>query len=58
MKKTYINPICTIVLIGNQLPLAGSGYTVNGFTESHEETLGGDAPSGSNVKTNPVDWGE
>ncbi len=60
MKTTYQHPACIIISTQCQLPLANSGYKVNGFSRTETEELGGDAPpsSGNNVKANPVDWNE
>lgn len=56
MKKKYQQPASVAITLHSQLPLAASGYKVNGFESGGEEVLGGDKPA--SVKANPVDWNE
>ena len=57
MKKKYQQPASVAITLHSQLPLATSGYKVNGFKSGSEEELGGDTPPASSpVKANPVDW--
>lgn len=65
MKKKYQQPASVAITLHSQLPLATSGYKVNGFKSRVEEVLGGDEelggdtqPASSSVKANPVDWNE
>lgn len=59
MKKKYQQPASVAITLHSQLPLATSGYKVNGFKSGGEEELGGDTPPPSPpVTANPVDWNE
>lgn len=59
MKKKYQQPASVAITLHSQLPLATSGYKVNGFNSGGEEELGGDTqPASPQVKANPVDWNE
>ncbi|MBR1790869.1 MAG: hypothetical protein IJ754_03835 [Bacteroidaceae bacterium] len=59
MKKKYQQPASVAITLHSQLPLAASGYKVNGFKSGGEEELGGDGdtpPASPPVTANPVDW--